>query len=236
MNVQPIRTRIFREKEDLTAFVAQHVPRLKNGSVLVLTSKIVALAEGRTAVVGSQRDKGKIVRGESDITIKTYFGWLTVTDGMLMTSAGIDESNADGRYVLLPKDSYKSAQELREKLKKHYKIKKLGILIVDSRTMPLRTGAVGMAVGYAGFKGIRDYRNTPDLFGRLLKVARANVADGLASAAVLVMGEGKERQPLAIIEGAPIQFAERVSKKEIQIPLKDDMYRPLLRMFSKRPR
>jgi len=229
MNVQPIKTSVFHEKQDLIAFITKHVPKLKNDSVLVVTSKIVALAEGRTAPLGSTKDKEKLIRSESEQGVKTKYTWLTVARGMLMASAGVDESNADGEYVLLPKDSYRSAAELRKKLKQHYRTRNLGVLIVDSRTFPLRAGAAGMAVGYAGFKGVRDYRGTPDIFGRVLQMSRANIADGLASAGVLVMGEGKERQPLAVIENAPVEFAERVSKKELQIPLDDDMYHPFLK-------
>lgn len=229
MNVKPIKTNVFHEGENLAAFITKHVPKLKNGSVLAVTSKIVALAEGRTAEPGSTKDKEKLIRSESEKSVKTKYTWLTVAHGMLMASAGVDESNADGKYVLLPRDSYTSAAALRRQLRKHYKVKKLGVVIVDSRTFPLRAGAAGMAVGYAGFKGVRDYRGTKDIFGRVLQMSRANIADGLASAAVLVMGEGKERQPLAVIENAPVEFTDRVQKKELQIPLDDDMYHPFLK-------
>lgn len=236
MNVKPIKTSVFHEGDDLASFIIRHVPKLKNGSILAVTSKIVALGEGRTAELGSTKDKERLIRSESKQSIRTKYTWLTLAHGMLMASAGIDESNVDGKYVLLPKDSYKAAAILCRQLKKYYKVRKLGVLIVDSRTFPLRAGAAGIAVGYAGFRGVRDYRGTKDIFGRVLQMSRANIADGLASAAVLVMGEGKECQPLAVIENAPVAFAERVSKKEIQIPPKDDMYEPLLRVLSRRSR
>lgn len=235
MNVKPIKTSIFHEGDDLEAFIIEYVPRLKNDAVLVITSKIVALAEGRTAHLSNIKNKEKLIQIESEKRVKTKYTWLTVARGMLMASAGVDESNADGKFILLPKDSYRSAAALRKKLKQHYRVRNLGILIVDSRTFPLRAGAAGMAVGYAGFKGIRDYRGTPDIFGRTLEMSRSNIADGLASAAVLVMGEGKERRPLAVVADAPVEFVERVSKKEVQIPLDDDMYHPFLKKsFEKR--
>ena len=95
--------------------------------------------------------------------------------------------------------------------------------------MPLRAGVVGVALGYAGFKGLRDYRGKKDISGRKLKFTQTDVADSLATAAVLAMGEGSERQPLAVITNAPVVFTDRVNKKELLIPLKDDMYAPLFR-------
>ncbi|MBI2476156.1 MAG: coenzyme F420-0:L-glutamate ligase [Candidatus Taylorbacteria bacterium] len=90
-----------------------------------------------------------------------------------------------------------------------------------------------MALGYDGFSGIKDYRGAPDIFGRRFHFSRANVADGLAMAAVLCMGEGNEQQPLAIITDAPVKFCDRINRKELHIAIKDDMYRPL---FSKLPK
>jgi F420-0:gamma-glutamyl ligase len=141
----------------------------------------------------------------------------------------VDESNADGRLLLLPKDSWKSAMMLRKKLMKHYQVKKLGILITDSRLLPLRAGVVGVALGYAGFKGVRDYRGTPDLFGRKLKLSRTDVADSLATAAVFLMGEGNESMPLAVIHDAPVQYTNNTNRKELTIDPKEDVYAPLFK-------
>src|SRR6185369_13029335 len=123
---------------------------------------------------------------------------------------------------------------LRKKLKKIFKLKKFGVLITDSRIFPLRAGIVGVALGYAGFKGIRDYRGSADIFGRNLKMSRTDVADSLATAAVLCMGEGKERQPLALVEDAPVQFVEKINKKELRITPEDDLYMPLFRSILKK--
>ena len=164
------------------------------------------------------------------MVIPTRYVWLTVKDGMAMSSAGIDESNANGKLILLPKNSFKAAGLLRKKLLKKYGVKQFGVLITDSRTMPLRAGVTGAAIGYAGFRGVKDYRGKPDIFGRKFKFSRTDVADSLATAAVLVMGEGNEQQPLAIIQKAPIEFCDKVHSKELKIDIEDDMYRPL---FSK---
>jgi len=230
MIVRPIKTHVFREGDDLFAFIKDYFKRIPEKSVIVVTSKIVALAEKRTAVAENLQAKEKLIRAESELAIPTKYVWLTVKDGMIMASAGIDESNANGKLILLPKDSFKAARFLRNKLRKHYGVRHLGVLITDSRTIPLRAGVTGVALGYAGFRGIKDYRGTSDIFGRKFKFSRIDVADSLATAAVFVMGEGKERQPLAIIERVPVEFCDRVSRNELRIDLQEDMYRPL---FSK---
>jgi len=230
MIIRPIKTHIFKEGENLFSFVVQYFKKLPEESVVVITSKIVALSEKRTAIVDNEKTKEKLIRQESEFALLTKYVWLTIKDGMVMASAGIDESNANGKLILLPKDSFKVAYLLRKKLQQKYKVKKLGVLITDSRTIPLRSGVSGVALGYAGFHGIKNYIGTPDIFGRKFKFSRTDIADSLATGAVLVMGEGNEQQPLAIIEKASIKFCDKINKNELRINIKDDMYRPL---FSK---
>src|SRR3989344_1870339 len=198
MIITPIKTRIFKEGDNLFDFITTYIKRVREKSIIVVTSKIAALAEGRTATVENIRTKEKLIMSESELAIPTKYAWMTIKDGMVMASAGIDESNANGKLILLPKDSFETAKILRNKLRKKYGVKDLGVLITDSRTMPLRAGITGVALGYAGFCGIKDYKNTPDIFGRKFKFSRVDIADSVATAAVLVMGEGREKQPLAI--------------------------------------
>jgi len=229
---------VFKENEDLISFILTYVKKLPEKSILVVTSKIVALSEGRIMKIYSStsRDKfrEKIIKKESDLALHTKYSWLTVKDGMVMTSAGIDESNANGKIILLPINSFRTAHNIRKILCKKYKVKNLGILIIDSRKLPTRVGIIGTAIGYAGFKGIKDSRGQPDIFGRILKYARSNVADSLATAAVLCMGEGGERQPLALITDSHIEFTEKINKNELIINLKDDLYLPLFRRILKK--
>jgi len=144
-----------------------------------------------------------------------------------MMNAGVDESNANCKIILLPKNANYSARVLRQRLLKHFHLKNLGIIITDSRTLPLRSGITGVALGYSGFRGRKDYRKTKDLFGRPFHFSQTNVADSLAAAAVLVMGEGNECQPLALIENAPLQFCNRNYQADLAVSIKNDMYRPL---------
>lgn len=232
MKITPIKTRIFRENEDLLQFIFEYVKKVGEGSVLVVTSKIVALSEGRTAIYKNEKEKVKLIKEESSFAIKTKNTWLTIKDGMLLANAGIDKSNADGKLVLSPKDSFKSAEKIRKSLLQKFKLKNLGIIIADSRLLPLRSGAVGIALGYAGFKGVRNYIGKKDIFGRLLKVSKTDVADSLATAGVFCMGESNERQPLALITDARVVFKNKTNKKEMNIDIKEDIYAPLLNKFN----
>ena len=233
MIVRPIKTKVFEEGESLLAFTARYFNSLTEKSIAVVTSKIVALAENRTAIAGDVKAKEKLIRKESDVALPTKHVWMTLKNGMIMASAGIDESNACGKFILLPKNSFKTARLLRKKLQQKYGIKNLGVLITDSRTVPLRSGVTGVALGYAGFRGIKDYKGQKDIFGREFKFSSVDVADSLATAAVLVMGEGREQQPLAIIKGAPIEFSNKTYHKELDIAIRDDMYLPLFSKLSK---
>lgn len=232
MIIRPIKTRVFQESEDLFGFITDYFKKLPEKFVIVVTSKIVALAEKRIVTIETAQTKEKLIQAESDLAIPTKYVWLTIKDGMVMASAGIDESNGNGKLILLPRDSFKTARNLRRKLQRHYRVKRLGVLITDSRTIPLRVGVVGVALGYAGFRGVKDYRGTPDIFGRKFKFSRTNVADSLATAAVLAMGEGNEQQPLARIEHAPIEFCATVHTRELHISIEEDMYWPLFSKLS----
>lgn len=233
MKIEVFKTKIFKEGDDLVGFITNHIPKISDRDIIVVTSKIISLSEKRTALYANEKDLEKMIRKESQFAMKTKLVWLTIKDNMVLASAGIDKSNANGKIILLPKDSYNSAKMIRKSLMKHYKIKNLGVIVSDSRTLPLRAGIVGIAVGYAGFNGLRSYRGKKDLFGRVLHFSRTDVADSLATSAVLLMGEGNECQPLAIIKDAPVVFANKTNRKELDIDIKEDMYQPLFEKINK---
>lgn len=229
MKVQAIKTRIFKENENLLDFIVTYIPKVKDGDILVVTSKVVALSEGRTASCKTEKEKEKLVKAESDFALKTKIVWLTIKDGMVMASAGLDDSNGNNKIILLPKDSFSSAEKIRSKLCSQFKIKNFGVIISDSALMPLRAGVVGSAVGYAGFQGVKSYNGKEDIFGRSLKFSRTNIADSIATSATLCMGEGDEQQPLAIIEEAPVTFTKKIDRKETRINPKIDIFLPLIK-------
>lgn len=232
MEIKAIKTGVFRENEDLLPFILKYVKKIRENSVLVVTSKIVALSEGRIVEYKNEKQKTKLIKKESDLAIKTKIVWMTLKGGMVMANAGIDESNARGKLILLPQNSFRSAEILRKKLMKKFRLKNFGVLIADSGLMPLRAGILGVALGYAGFSGLRNYIGKKDIFGRVLKISKTNVADSLATAATVCMGEGNERRPLALITNAPVIFTEKTKERELVISSEDDIYAPLFAKLS----
>ena len=234
IKIRSIKTRLFIPHEKLIPFLELYFKRVVEKDMLVVTSKIVALAEGRIIEHWNKKIKEKTIRSESEIMIPAKHICLTVKDGMVMASAGIDESNAAGCLILLPKDSWKIAEVIRRHFLKKFKLKKLGVIITDSRNAPFRSGVTGVAIAYSGFRGLKDYRKSLDIFGRPFHFSRVDVADSLATAAVLGMGEGNERRPLAIISGSDIEFVNKVDRRELRIDVADDMYGPLFQHVRKK--
>ncbi|HUT85936.1 MAG TPA: coenzyme F420-0:L-glutamate ligase [Elusimicrobiales bacterium] len=226
MQIKTIKTRVFKEGENLLSFVNSCVPKIKDKSILVITSKIIALAEKRTVPFKSEKEFEKLIKSQSSIAIKSKPVWFTVKDDILMPNAGIDKSNSNGKIILLPKDSFKSAQKIRNSLIKKHKIKNLGIIITDSCFMPFRSGITAISIGYAGFKAVSDHRGKKDIFGRKLHLAKTNIVDSIASFAAMLMGEANECKPLALIENAPVKFTNRINRKELSINPADDLYKP----------
>ena len=229
MQITPYKTALFKLNDDLPIFVQKHINRLCNEDILVISSKLVCLWKGCAVTYASTRQKENLIRCESDAVLKTKLAWLTIKSGMVMTNGGVDESNADGNLLWLPHDLYACAEELRRSLKKIYGIKKLGIIITDSMILPLRAGVIGAAVAYSGFVGVRDERGKKDIFGKPLKTTFVNLADGLAAAAAVTMGERNEQTPLCVIKNAPVKFINKTDPSEISYPPEQDLYAPLFR-------
>ncbi len=227
MNLTAVHTELFKEGADLPAFILRFVPTMPENTVLAVCSKVVALWKNNTLPYKSLAQKEKLIKQHSQAALKTPLAWLTIKDDMIMTNAGIDESNANGKLILLP-DCYAPASELRDTLKQKWHVQNLGIVITDSMILPLRAGVVAAAVGYAGFKGVSDLRGKPDLFGKRLQTTLVDVADSLATAAALVMGEADEQCPLCIIKNAPVTFTQTTDRNEIKYPVQNDLYTPLL--------
>lgn len=231
MKVKAIKTALFLPHGNLLSFIAKYLPKISDQSILVITSKIVALSEGRL-VKDNKRIKDQIIKRESELVLPTRDVFLTIKDGMIMANAGLDESNGNGQIILLPQDSFKAAAKIRNYFKKKFRLKNFGVIITDSRCLPLRAGIVGAALGYAGFKGLKSYAGQSDLFGRPFQYSRVDIADSLATAAVLCMGEGRERRPLVMISGAPIEYSEKINKNELKIDIHEDLYGPLFRKIK----
>lgn len=215
----PITTPIFSRDDDLGEFIYLNVDSdlVRDGLVLAVTSKIVSLAEGNT-LPRDRYDKLELIKSEADVYLgpAAYGGHLTITKGVLLVSAGIDESNSpNGDFILYPTDPFGSAMRLWKTLREKWKIQNLGVILTDSRTTPLRFGVTGFALSHWGIKGLRSCIGDKDLFGRELKMTSVNVVDALAATATLLMGEGAESSPLVVIHSTDVEFNDRTSKEEI---------------------
>jgi F420-0:gamma-glutamyl ligase len=239
MIVRPVRTdKILSGNGDIFEVLDMHLKEVKEETVVAITSKIVAICEGRTVPINEAEKEDLVIR-ESDYYLPAHiskYGFsFTITHNTLIPVAGIDESNGNGDYILWPADPQQSANAIRAYFVKRFGLKKIGVIITDSTARPLHYGTEGVAISYSGFSPLNDYVGQKDLFGREFKVSVANIADGLASSAVLVMGEGTEQTPIALITEVPFaEFQDRdPTDAELQKfyleHMEDDLFAPFLR-------
>jgi coenzyme F420-0:L-glutamate ligase/coenzyme F420-1:gamma-L-glutamate ligase len=217
---------------------------IQEKDVIVITHVAVSKAEGNVVnldeVSPSERAKeialkvGKepalvevILRETKEITRMSPNSLITETkNGIVCANAGVDKSNVQGErnVVLLPKNPDASAQKIRREIRRLTGCD-LAVIISDTHGRPLRMGEINVAIGVAGIKPIRDRRGEKDLFGYVLRIKQTAIADELASAAELVIGQASEGIPAAIIRGINYQTAENASAKELTRPKETDLFR-----------
>lgn len=234
----PIKTRVVRTPKDDIYDIIDSLD-IREGDILFITSKIMAIHQGRTCRIGSMQ-KEPLIRQEADRylsylnTAGNFSVNLAVTQNVLIPAAGIDESNTNGYYVLWPNNIDDFCQEIRQHLAKRHKLEKLGVVATDSHTTPLRWGVTGITIGLAGVEPLRDVRGKEDLFGRKLQLTKVDLIDPLTSMAVLLMGEGDECTPIVILRGYDgIPFSDTASMKDFKIEPEMDLYRPLIEALPK---
>lgn len=237
MKIIPVKTRpVLPPQDDLKAVLDESLSGLRERDIVMLSSKVVAIDQGR-CVKESEADRETLTRDESahviEIDQPPYRFLLAIKHGAIFAYAGIDDSNSGEYYILSPQKPFAAAEEIGRHLKKTHDLKELGIIVTDSHLTPLRRGVTGTSIGFWGFGGLRDYRGQPDVFGRPLKHTQVNVPDSLAAVSSLVMGEGNEQTPVAVVSGAEdIEFSDRsLEASVIEIPLDDDLFAPILRPF-----
>jgi F420-0:gamma-glutamyl ligase len=230
MQFIPIKTKILQPPhDDLLIALTEAAAPIHNGDVLIVSSKVVAIHEGR-CMLKEGVDKTALVAAEADVLIPTEYRPfpLTVTRHTFLSAAGIDDSNGNGYYVLLPQDCFASAERLYRWAIETYQVDQLGVIIVDSRSLPFRYGATGVALGWWGIAPLRSHIGTPDLFGRPFAYERSNIVDGLAAGATVVMGETNESTPLVVARGVPqLTFTTADTRAELLAPYVDDTFRIL---------
>ncbi|MBO4164767.1 MULTISPECIES: coenzyme F420-0:L-glutamate ligase [Micromonospora] len=195
------------EGDDLAVLIGTAAPWLRDGDVLVVTSKIVSKAEGRLVDVpadGPERlaARDEVLAAETARVVASRGATRIVQThhGFVMASAGIDASNVDKtRLVLLPVDPDASARALRAALRDRYRID-VAVIISDTMGRPWRNGLTDVALGVAGMPAIRDHRGEVDPYGNELQLTQMAVVDELAGAGELIKGKC-DQVPVAVVRG-----------------------------------
>ncbi len=241
---------LVREGDDLAEILLDCMGRagmsLRDGDVLVLCQKIVSKAEGRVVqldevqpgdearALAAEVDKDprlvELILQESRAILRRRPHLLIAEHrlGWVCANAGIDRSNVaqpddDSAVLLLPVAPDRSARQLRQRLIATSRAD-VAVIINDSHGRPFRNGAVGVTVGCAGLLPLSDLRGRPDLFGYELQTSILGIADEIASAASLLMGQANEGRPAVLVRGAPIARGEGLAS-DLQRPPELDMFR-----------
>ena len=221
---------------------------IEDGDIIVVSQKIVSKAEGRIVRLSNAtpsveaeelaEETGRdprlleFVLRETNHVVKASREVVIVEDkrGLVCINAGIDKSNVKGkdRYSLLPENPDESARKIRNEIMALTR-KKVAVIICDTYSRPFRKGQVEFAIGIAGLKPFKDYRGQMDLFGNLLKVKNVAIADEIACAAELVMGQGREAIPVAIVKNVErAELNEKSTVKDLFISSQEDLFRGTL--------
>jgi len=238
MNIEAIKTRLVRAGEfSLEQIIAEHVLQIKEDSILVISSKIIALCQNRT-IDKQSITKTELIKQQADYYTPDDFNKygfnFSIVNNTFIPSAGIDESNVDDVFVLWPENPQAVANEVRTFLCKKYNVNRVGVIITDSTCMPpMRAGTIGIMLAHSGFVAVKQLAGTKDLFGRTFEVSKSAIGGGLAAAANVVMGEGTEQTPLALISNVPfVTFqTQNPTPKEIEatyISPEIDLYAPFI--------
>ncbi len=243
---------IIHQGDDLVELVLSSLEKnmvtLADQDILVFAQKIISKSEGRAVnlftvmpsqraiELGAQIDKDprlvELVLCESREVLRTRPGTIVVEHklGFVCANAGIDHSNVAGAgdsneewVLLLPEDPDRSAGELRKSIQARTG-KQIGVLVIDSHGRAWRNGTVGVAIGLAGMPGLEDLRGHPDLFDFKLRITQVGVADELAAAASLVMGQAAEGTPVVHVRGFPYPLREGLLTELIR-PKDQDLFR-----------
>lgn len=214
-----------REGDDLAALVAEHATDVRDGDVLVVSSKIVSKSEGRV-VAGD--DRFAAIRSET-VRVVAERGPTQIVQtrhGFVMAAAGVDASNVEpGRLLLLPLDSDESARRLRRGLTERLGVR-IGVVVTDTFGRPWRLGQTDLAIGAAGVRVVDEHRGRVDAYGNELVVTAPAHADEIAGAAELVKGKSAQ-VPVAVVRGlaALVTDEDGPGVRALVRSAEDDMFR-----------
>ncbi|MFE2928720.1 coenzyme F420-0:L-glutamate ligase [Streptomyces goshikiensis] len=212
-----------RPGDDLAALIAAAAPGLRDGDVLLVTSKIVSKAEGRIVRADSREDA---IDAET-VRVVARRGPLRIVEnrqGLVMAAAGVDASNTEpGTVLLLPEDPDASAAAIRAGLREALSVD-VGVVVTDTFGRPWRTGLTDVAIGAAGVRVLEDLRGAADAHGNPLSATVVATADELAAAGDLVKGKAAGL-PVAVVRGLAHVLGEGRTAAELVRAPGDDMFR-----------
>ncbi len=215
---------------------------LKDKDIIVIAETIISKLEGniinKNNIVPSKKaeqlaeklDKCpkvmEVILNESNEIVKIgdKFIITETKHGFVCANSGVDESNSNNFIKPLPKDPDFSAKYIKDKIIEKKRFKNIGVIINDSLGRPFRNGSCGVAIGVSGITALWNRKGEKDLFGRELITTEVGIADELASAASVVMGQCNEGIPLVIIRNAPVPFTNGIGKDLIRNK-KEDVFR-----------
>ncbi len=209
---------------DLAGLITAAAPGLRDGDILIVTSKVVSKAEGR--VVTGDREAAIDAEAVRTVARRGPTRIVETRHGLVLAAAGVDTSNtAPGTVVLLPADPDDSARRLRAGIARAASVS-VAVIISDTLGRAWRTGQTDTAIGVAGLLPLRDHRGEADTFGNLLEVTVAAVADEIAAAADLVKAKTTQI-PVAIARGLPelVTAADGPGAAALIRPAAEDMFR-----------
>jgi len=229
--IEGLKSNIITQKDNIITAIktSLHTRELRENDIIIVSSKVVAITENRVVKISNDDDFLDIVKKESDKYFNQKGVILSLKNNIFTPWAGVDKSNIDeGHAVLWPKKPFLNAKFIREKLKKVYNVNNLGIIISDSFCVPLRVGVTAVAIGFAGFDGVKNLVGKKDIFGNVFKYSKQAIADELAAAGQLVMGEGAEQVPFALIRGAKVVFTDSdIDENELVMDKNECLFNPL---------
>lgn len=225
--------------------VKENKEKFLDGDIVAVSSKFISMSKGRLVNledvdVSEEADRlaetlnmdqklAQLVLQESDVILGGVPGFaLALKNGVIAPNAGIDKSNVPAGHIILYSEyPFKDAEELRQKIYQSSG-KHVGIVVTDSRLMPLRLGTTGLAVSVAGFEPIEDDRGKLDLFGNIMTVTRRSLADQIAAAVQLLMGETNDGYPIVIVRSlnsTPWRLTDRpLNTKSLTVNYKTCIY------------
>lgn len=166
-------------------------------------------------------DTAEIIRAVKELLIVEH------KLGYISANAGVDHSNVSpesGILLRLPQNPDASARQIRQQLTALTGAKS-PVLIIDSHGRPWRWGTVGVTIGLSGMAPVQNLRGRPDLFGQPLQRTEVGLADQIAAAASLLMGQAAEGCPVVLVRGLSFDFDEQAQAADVLRPKESDLFR-----------